>query len=328
LSGSRGREALLPARAVGRTAAARRHRALARGRARDLVSRRAVLRPRPADPARDAGRVPAPAATAEQDHRVHHPRLRRGHPARRPGRDHERGRSSRSGRRRTWWCARPPTMSPSSPAMSPAPRCCRPTRSWCRPKRRASSAARSRRTRGSSEIAGQVIGSEPPLCRRRQGWPRRGPDRARGRHRRAGVQRLTGMSVAAGTSVKPAPRPSPTLLWGALVLGAFALLWYLARHVPWLVSYPDDWIFPLRYWISDAMRWLVRDATLRPVHLPGTHPRLRLAARRAAPGLPAPVGARHRDPYGDISFTCRHSPGPACSGRSSSSPGGSATAGW
>jgi glycine betaine/proline transport system permease protein len=70
------------------------------------------------------------------------------------------------------------------------------------------------------------------------------------------------MSVAAGTSVKPAPRPSPTLLWGALVLGAFALLWYLARHVPWLVSYPDDWIFPLRYWISDAMRWLVRDATL------------------------------------------------------------------
>ncbi|HUE46906.1 MAG TPA: ABC transporter permease subunit [Aestuariivirgaceae bacterium] len=69
------------------------------------------------------------------------------------------------------------------------------------------------------------------------------------------------MSVAAGTTVKPASRPSPALLWGALVLGAFALLWYAARDLPWLVSYPDDWIFPLRYWISDAMRWLVRDAT-------------------------------------------------------------------
>jgi glycine betaine/proline transport system ATP-binding protein len=49
--------ALLPARALRRPAAARRHRPLARRGARTLVPRRAVLGPRPADPARDAGRV-------------------------------------------------------------------------------------------------------------------------------------------------------------------------------------------------------------------------------------------------------------------------------
>ena len=38
-----------------------------------LVSRRAVLRARSADPPPDAGRVPAPAAHAEEDHHLHHP---------------------------------------------------------------------------------------------------------------------------------------------------------------------------------------------------------------------------------------------------------------
>ena len=65
--------ALFPARTLGRPAAARRHRPLARGRARHLVSRRTVLGARSADPARDAGRVPAPAAALEEDHRLHHP---------------------------------------------------------------------------------------------------------------------------------------------------------------------------------------------------------------------------------------------------------------
>ena len=51
----------LPAPALRRPAAARRHRPLARGRARALVPRRAVLGARPADPPRDAERVPAPA---------------------------------------------------------------------------------------------------------------------------------------------------------------------------------------------------------------------------------------------------------------------------
>ena len=49
------------ARALRRPAAARRHRPLAGGRPRGLVPRRAVLGARPADPPRDAERVPAAA---------------------------------------------------------------------------------------------------------------------------------------------------------------------------------------------------------------------------------------------------------------------------
>ena len=58
---------LLPARAVRRAAATSRNRPFARGRARRVVPRRAVLRPRPPDPARDAGRVPAPAEPSPED---------------------------------------------------------------------------------------------------------------------------------------------------------------------------------------------------------------------------------------------------------------------
>ena len=81
--------ALLSARALRRPAAARRHRPQPRHQAGDLVPRRAVLGARSADPARDAGRADAAAERAAQDHRLHHPRFRRGDPARRPHRHHE-----------------------------------------------------------------------------------------------------------------------------------------------------------------------------------------------------------------------------------------------
>ena len=123
LVGLAGRETDYPAPAFRRPAAAGRHRPLARGRAGAVVPRRAVLGARPADPARDAGRVPAAAGHAPQDHRLHHPRFRRGDPPRRPHRDHE-GRADRadrdaggSGHR----VRRPPT-SPSSPATCRRPR--------------------------------------------------------------------------------------------------------------------------------------------------------------------------------------------------------------
>ena len=123
LVGLGGRENYYPARAVRRPAAARRHRAQPRRRARDLVSRRAVLRARSADPPRDAGRVPAAAERAEEDHRLHHPRFRRGDPARRPHRHHE-GRRDRPDRHAGGAGARSgrPTTSPSSPATCSAPR--------------------------------------------------------------------------------------------------------------------------------------------------------------------------------------------------------------
>ena len=73
-------------------------RSLAVG-ARALVPRRAVLRPRPAHPPRDAERVPAPPEHAAQDDPVHYPRLRRGHQAGGPDRHHE-GRHHRAGRHR------------------------------------------------------------------------------------------------------------------------------------------------------------------------------------------------------------------------------------
>ena len=57
----RGPRACLSAPALRRAAAARRHRTLAGGRAGALVPRRAVLGARSADPAADAGRVPAAA---------------------------------------------------------------------------------------------------------------------------------------------------------------------------------------------------------------------------------------------------------------------------
>ena len=88
-----------------------------------VVSRRAVLGARSADPPADAGRVPAPAADAEEDHRLHHPRLRRGVPAGRPDRHHARRHaSSRSAGRPTSCSARPTTTSPSSPAMRRGPK--------------------------------------------------------------------------------------------------------------------------------------------------------------------------------------------------------------
>ena len=45
------------------------------------------------------------------------------------------------------------------------------------------------------------------------------------------------------------------------VLTILAVLWYLAGNHRWLTHYPQDWIIPLRYWISDFMRWLVREAS-------------------------------------------------------------------
>ena len=80
---------LLPARIVRRPAAARRYCPLARRGAGTVVPRRAVLRARSADPARDAGRVHPPAERLEEDDRLHHARLRRGDPSRRPYRHHE-----------------------------------------------------------------------------------------------------------------------------------------------------------------------------------------------------------------------------------------------
>ena len=75
----------LPRPAVRRPAAARRGRPRAGGRPAGDADGRAVQRGRPGRARAAAGRVPAPAGRARQDHRLRHPRHRRGDQARRPG---------------------------------------------------------------------------------------------------------------------------------------------------------------------------------------------------------------------------------------------------
>ncbi|WP_114284060.1 ABC transporter permease [Candidatus Halocynthiibacter alkanivorans] len=60
--------------------------------------------------------------------------------------------------------------------------------------------------------------------------------------------------------------PRTALLWS----GLFILTWLLsawskslaeAMDLSWMVKYPTAWVFPLKDYISGAMRWLVEDAT-------------------------------------------------------------------
>ena len=88
-----------PVAALGWSAAARRRGPGARRRPAGDAHGRAVLgrRPRGARPA--PGRVPPAPGRARQDDRLRHPRHRRGHQARRPGRGAARRRQARPGRR-------------------------------------------------------------------------------------------------------------------------------------------------------------------------------------------------------------------------------------
>ena len=111
-----------PAQLSGRPAAARRRGPGARRRPAGDAHGRAVLRRRPRRARAAAGRVPAPAGRARQDDRVRHPRHRRGHQARRPGRGAARRRAARPGGRARPTCSptRPTTSSPTSSAATAA----------------------------------------------------------------------------------------------------------------------------------------------------------------------------------------------------------------
>ncbi len=49
-------------------------------------------------------------------------------------------------------------------------------------------------------------------------------------------------------------------LW-AVALGVLVALWFAGTRIGWLSDYPEPWILPLRDWISEIMRWLVKDAS-------------------------------------------------------------------
>ena len=82
--GAQGLREVLPRPALRRHAAARRPGPGAGQRPGDAALRRAVLGPRPADPARHAERGHPAAPRARQDDGLHHPRPLRGAQARRP----------------------------------------------------------------------------------------------------------------------------------------------------------------------------------------------------------------------------------------------------
>ncbi|SMF36016.1 glycine betaine/proline transport system permease protein [Tistlia consotensis] len=69
------------------------------------------------------------------------------------------------------------------------------------------------------------------------------------------------MTVTGEMATAPAVPRRPGLLAWVAALAVLVALWLAAGRLTWLVAWPDGWIVPLRYWISDAMHWLVRDAT-------------------------------------------------------------------
>lgn len=46
-----------------------------------------------------------------------------------------------------------------------------------------------------------------------------------------------------------------------LLLALVGLMYAAADLIPWAFKYPREWVIPLRYWISDGMKWLYNDAT-------------------------------------------------------------------
>ncbi len=46
-----------------------------------------------------------------------------------------------------------------------------------------------------------------------------------------------------------------------LLLILVGAIFAMAEYMPWAFKYPRGWVIPLKYWISDSMKWLYEDAT-------------------------------------------------------------------
>lgn len=46
-----------------------------------------------------------------------------------------------------------------------------------------------------------------------------------------------------------------------LLLLVIVLMFVLAEHIPWAFKYPRGWVIPLRFWVTDFMKWLYEDAS-------------------------------------------------------------------
>ncbi|RDD60947.1 ABC transporter permease [Ferruginivarius sediminum] len=69
------------------------------------------------------------------------------------------------------------------------------------------------------------------------------------------------MTALTGVETRPAVVRRPTVLLWALTLAVLLALWFAGARMEWLAHYPDEWVLPLRDWVSEAMEWLVKEAT-------------------------------------------------------------------
>ena len=69
---------------------------------------------------------------------------------------------------------------------------------------------------------------------------------------------MTGHALAAA---RPAGLRPGLVLWGVALVLTVALFVF-GDAAPWAVKYPRAWGVPLRFWISDFMKWLINDADL------------------------------------------------------------------
>jgi hypothetical protein len=66
----------------------------------------------------------------------------------------------------------------------------------------------------------------------------------------------------AGAAPRHLPNNGRGLIFWGLALALVAALSQADNIVPWAVEYPRGWVVPLRFWISDFMKWLINDADL------------------------------------------------------------------
>ncbi len=70
------------------------------------------------------------------------------------------------------------------------------------------------------------------------------------------------MSLAASLAPRRVPATGRGLILWVLALALIFLLSAADDLVPWAVKYPRGWTVPLRFWISDFMKWLINQADL------------------------------------------------------------------
>ena len=70
------------------------------------------------------------------------------------------------------------------------------------------------------------------------------------------------MSAVSPATVARLGAPGPGLIVWAAALAAAGLLFTMGEVVPWAIQYPRAWVVPLKFWVSDFMKWLINDFDL------------------------------------------------------------------